>query len=167
MSRNGMSKQIKAVGSAIFTMVFIGSVFSGCTKANGPGNQSMESPSTGRSMVRVEKENREQYNNPQNAVSRQNTVSQTPAQQMNQCQDMMRKSLDNPNMAFDKQYIDTMIRHHQGAIDMAQDAKQKAQHAEVKQLSQNIIDTQQKEIQKLKDWRQKWYGSESEKSASQ
>ena len=39
----------------------------------------------------------------------------------------------------DKAFIDAMVPHHQGAIEMAQVALKNAEHAEIKELSRNII----------------------------
>jgi len=50
-----------------------------------------------------------------------------------------------------------MIPHHQGAITMAQDALSKSKRPEIKQLAQEIITSQQKEIDQMKQWRQAWY----------
>jgi len=58
---------------------------------------------------------------------------------------------------FDLRFIDGMTPHHQGAIAMAQEALQKAQHPEIKKLAQDIIDAQQKEIAEMKQWRATWY----------
>ena len=57
---------------------------------------------------------------------------------------------------FDKAFVVTMIAHHQGAIEMAKLAQDNAKHAEIKQLSQGIISTQQKEVDQLKLWQQQW-----------
>ncbi|WP_303674346.1 DUF305 domain-containing protein [Vampirovibrio chlorellavorus] len=133
-------------------------MLSGCTQVNRPVSKSVEPPSTGKALVRGE-----------NEPSKQTMPQKTMAESMNQCQDLMKQSLNNPsnnpNFAYDKQYIDTLIQHHQGAIQMAEDAKQKAEHTEVRQLAEKMIETEQKEIEKLKDWRQKWYGAEPKKSA--
>lgn len=58
---------------------------------------------------------------------------------------------------YDAQFIDSMIEHHEGAITMAQDALKQSQRAEIKQLAQNIIDSQQQEIEQMTTWRQQWY----------
>jgi uncharacterized protein (DUF305 family) len=50
-----------------------------------------------------------------------------------------------------------MIPHHQGAIVMAQDALNKSQRPEIKRLAQNIITSQQREIDQMKQWRTQWY----------
>jgi uncharacterized protein (DUF305 family) len=63
----------------------------------------------------------------------------------------------DPNAPFDAKFIDGMISHHQGAIEMAKEAQTKAEHAEIKTLANNIIADQQKEITKLQNWRKDWY----------
>lgn len=61
------------------------------------------------------------------------------------------------NAPFDAMFIDGMIEHHQGAIDMARDAQQQAEHAEIKQLAQEIITAQEEEMGQMRDWRTQWY----------
>lgn len=64
----------------------------------------------------------------------------------------------SPNAAaapFDLQFLDTMIAHHQGAIDMAKMAETKADRTELKSLAKNIIAAQEKEIAEMKSWREK------------
>src|SRR5574340_1543343 len=58
---------------------------------------------------------------------------------------------------FDAQFIDSMIPHHQGAVAMAQMALTQAQHEELRQMAQNIVDSQQREIDQMQQWRQQWY----------
>jgi uncharacterized protein (DUF305 family) len=53
-------------------------------------------------------------------------------------------------------FIEMMIPHHQGAIEMAKEALQQAKHPEIKQLAQNIINAQQAEIQKMNEWIAAW-----------
>lgn len=67
----------------------------------------------------------------------------------------------SPNAAsapFDLQFIDTMTAHHQGAVDMAMLAETRAQHPELKELAANIIDAQEREIAKMSEWRDRWFG---------
>src|SRR5215204_2164935 len=59
----------------------------------------------------------------------------------------------------DKRFIDAMVPHHQGAIAMARVALGNAEHEEIKDLSQNIISTQQVEIDELKSIKQKEFGT--------
>jgi uncharacterized protein (DUF305 family) len=55
------------------------------------------------------------------------------------------------------QFLDTMIAHHQGAVDMAKPAETKADHSELKTLAKNIIADQEKEIAQMKKWREEWF----------
>lgn len=57
---------------------------------------------------------------------------------------------------FDKAFIEMMIAHHQGAIDMAELSPDRAKHDEVKKLSEEIISAQQKEIADMKQWQNDW-----------
>ncbi len=57
---------------------------------------------------------------------------------------------------FDKAFIQMMIPHHQGAIDMANAAKTSAKHVEIKNLANAIIASQQKEIDQMRQWQKTW-----------
>lgn len=63
----------------------------------------------------------------------------------------------NSAVPYDAQFIDSMIMHHQGAVEMARQVQQEAQKPELKTLAQNIITAQQAEIEQLRQWRQAWY----------
>ncbi|HEX2729678.1 MAG TPA: DUF305 domain-containing protein, partial [Rubrobacteraceae bacterium] len=58
---------------------------------------------------------------------------------------------------FDKAFIDNMIPHHESAIEMAQVARNKSQNPRIRELADNIVSAQEKEISQMKDWREKWY----------
>jgi uncharacterized protein (DUF305 family) len=58
--------------------------------------------------------------------------------------------------AFDKAFIEGMIPHHQGAIDMAELALQSAGHQEIKDLAKAIVAAQQQEIEQMQQWQQEW-----------
>lgn len=58
--------------------------------------------------------------------------------------------------AFDAMFIDMMTRHHQGAVKMAQTALKKAQHKEIKELAQKVVDEQKKEVAKMAKWKKEW-----------
>jgi uncharacterized protein (DUF305 family) len=59
----------------------------------------------------------------------------------------------------DERFIDAMVPHHQGAIEMARVALKNAEHEEIKQLSRNIISTQQAEIEELKSIKKEEFGT--------
>lgn len=55
---------------------------------------------------------------------------------------------DDPDVAF----LEGMIRHHQGAIDMAQFALGRAPHAEVCDLARDVILAQAEEVHQYQAW---------------
>jgi len=57
---------------------------------------------------------------------------------------------------FDKAFIEQMIIHHQGAIDMAKLAQNNAKHDEVKNLANDILSAQSKEIDMMQIWQGDW-----------
>ena len=58
--------------------------------------------------------------------------------------------------AYDKEFLNQMILHHQQAVDMSKYADTNAKHQEVKDLAQAVISAQEKEIADMKSWQQKW-----------
>jgi uncharacterized protein (DUF305 family) len=61
------------------------------------------------------------------------------------------------NEALDQVYIDTMIPHHQLALDMAGVALQHAEHGEIRSLARDIQVDQADEIRWFRDWRAVWW----------
>ncbi|MFP2907370.1 DUF305 domain-containing protein [Pyxidicoccus sp. 3LFB2] len=60
----------------------------------------------------------------------------------------------------DKAFIDSMMPHHAGAIQMATVALQRSSIAEIRTLARKIIDAQAGEVGQLGAWRMAWYGSQ-------
>ena len=58
---------------------------------------------------------------------------------------------------YDLRFIDTMSKHHHDAIEMAEMAQTKLEHAGLKELARTIPVDQQKEIDQMKSWRDQWY----------
>lgn len=58
---------------------------------------------------------------------------------------------------FDKAFIDSMIPHHQSAIEMAQVARDKSDNPKIEELATNIISAQKREISQMEPWRAQWY----------
>ena len=71
--------------------------------------------------------------------------------------DGMSMDLGPADATYDLRFIDAMIPHHQGAVEMAQQALQKSKRPEIKKLAQEIIAAQNQEISALKQWRKQWY----------
>jgi uncharacterized protein (DUF305 family) len=63
-------------------------------------------------------------------------------------------------MSFDSRFIDMMVPHHQGAVEMARVAQQRAEHPEIAQMAEAIITAQVNEIDQMKAWRLAWFGSD-------
>lgn len=62
---------------------------------------------------------------------------------------------------FDREFIDMMVAHHQGAIRMAQIELAEGDDDETKSLASAIIEAQSREIAQMNEWRTNWYGSPS------
>ena len=92
------------------------------------------------------------------------------AKEWNQAQ-APRQPLNNPThqgmektTEVDKSFIEMMIPHHQGAVEMAQMAVNKAKNPEVKKLAEAIVKDQNREIQQMQTWYKQWYGTEVPKT---
>jgi uncharacterized protein (DUF305 family) len=59
----------------------------------------------------------------------------------------------------DERFIDMMVPHHQGAIEMARIALENAEHKGIRELSRNILSSQQAEIEELKAIKQEEFGT--------
>jgi uncharacterized protein (DUF305 family) len=59
----------------------------------------------------------------------------------------------------DERFIDMMAAHHQMAIEMAQVAQQKAQLPEIKRIADDVVSTQQAEIDELRAIKEEQFGS--------
>lgn len=62
---------------------------------------------------------------------------------------------------FDREFIDQMILHHQGAIRMARVELREGEDQEAKDLAMEIVDDQAAEIEQMNAWREEWYGAPS------
>ncbi len=71
---------------------------------------------------------------------------------------MHSNNLGNADDKYDLRFIDAMIEHHEGAIQMAEDAKMKSNREEVLRLADEIMNAQTSEIEMMKQWKEKWYG---------
>lgn len=74
----------------------------------------------------------------------------------------MKSSPDAAKAEYDLQFLDTMIAHHQGAVDMAKLIPGKALNGELKKLGLQIISSQEKEIAAMRAWRASWFGGKPE-----
>lgn len=58
--------------------------------------------------------------------------------------------------AFDEAYIADMLAHHDGALNMAEQAGAVTAHEEIRTLSGNIILSQGMEVMKMRTWQNEW-----------
>ena len=62
--------------------------------------------------------------------------------------------------AFDRAFIDAMVPHHESAIEMAKAAKEAGlSQPDLVRVANDILATQQTEIEQMKEWREEWFGS--------
>lgn len=87
-------------------------------------------------------------------------VTATPTPDMNghdMSMDSMTVTLaDLEGEAREKAFLELMIEHHQGAVDMSQLVLD-APHPEVQAFAQDIIDAQEAEIVQMQAWLAEWY----------
>jgi uncharacterized protein (DUF305 family) len=59
----------------------------------------------------------------------------------------------------DERFIDAMVPHHQGAVEMAQVALENAQHREIRALARDVVTAQEAEIERLKSIKEREFGT--------
>ena len=59
---------------------------------------------------------------------------------------------------FEIAFMEMMIRHHEKAIKKGEECLDRAYHAELRQLCENIIAAQTEEIARMRAWLCEWYG---------
>jgi uncharacterized protein (DUF305 family) len=60
--------------------------------------------------------------------------------------------------AFEVDFLTGMVDHHEMAVMMAQECRQKAVHPELAQLCDSIVQTQAAQITQMQGWLGDWYG---------
>lgn len=70
---------------------------------------------------------------------------------------MMSMDLGAADDQFDRRFINAMIPHHEGAVVMAKEALTKSKRPEIQKLAQDIISSQNIEIEQMRQWKQAWY----------
>jgi uncharacterized protein (DUF305 family) len=64
----------------------------------------------------------------------------------------------NEDEPFDRQFIDRMIPHHAMAITSAQHMISDSSRPELRQLADDIVESQSEQIEQMRAWRGEWYG---------
>ncbi|WP_201323591.1 DUF305 domain-containing protein [Pseudanabaena sp. lw0831] len=70
---------------------------------------------------------------------------------------MMSVDLGRADDKFDLRFLEAMIPHHEGALVMAKDAIAKSKRPEIQKLAQEILSSQQAEIDQMQQRRKSWY----------
>jgi uncharacterized protein (DUF305 family) len=101
--------------------------------------------------------------------SQPNPSSSSPAMQKGGMNGMHHSGMGGMSMDLgpadanlDLRFIDAMIPHHQGAVDMAKAVQQNSKRSELLNLAKDIIQAQDKEIAQMKQWRKAWYPNASD-----
>ena len=74
----------------------------------------------------------------------------------------MQSSPGAASAPFELQFLDTMMAHHKGAVDMAMLAETRAQHSELKELAASIVYDQEHEIATMSKLRDRWFSEKTE-----
>lgn len=64
--------------------------------------------------------------------------------------DEMAELADARGARFDRLFLQLMITHHEGALDMARDVQIKGSHIQVQEMADHVIATQSAEIEKMR-----------------
>lgn len=57
----------------------------------------------------------------------------------------------------DKAFLEQMIVHHEGAVEMAKTLKAGTKRPELQKMADDIINVQTKEIEMMKNWLKEWF----------
>lgn len=71
-------------------------------------------------------------------------------------QEQMYRLRNSEGREFDRLFSELMITHHRGGIEMAQSFSQRGSHTELIEMEKQMIETQQKEIEMMQEWRSDW-----------
>jgi uncharacterized protein (DUF305 family) len=98
-------------------------------------------------------------NSAQNSMPNQTSTGGMPAMDHSSMSHNM--DLGPADAEYDLRFIDSMIPHHQGAVEMAKEVLQKSKRPELRKLAQAVIASQDQEINQMQQWRKTWYASAS------
>jgi uncharacterized protein (DUF305 family) len=68
---------------------------------------------------------------------------------------------------FEQSFLQQMIQHHRSAVEMAKMVPDHTQRAELRQLGEKIISTQQQEIEQMTKWLTDWYKASPKEVANE
>ena len=58
---------------------------------------------------------------------------------------------------FDKMFLEMMIKHHEGAVQMSGLVKERSNRPELLKFAEKVIKDQTAEIQQMKGWQTAWF----------
>lgn len=77
---------------------------------------------------------------------------------MQHSMDSMTESLKGKTgTEFDKEFLEQMIIHHEGAVEMSKMVLTSSRNPELIKLANDIISAQNKEIEMMKEWKNNWF----------
>jgi uncharacterized protein (DUF305 family) len=86
-------------------------------------------------------------------------VAEAPTQMHVMMTDMSASLRGKTGDALDKAFINEMIVHHEGAVEMAELLLAGTKRPELKKLGNDIISAQTGEIKMMQGWREEWFGN--------
>jgi hypothetical protein len=72
-------------------------------------------------------------------------------------EDSMEEDLGKADKFVDQRYLNMMIAHHESAMDLARQAKDKTKRKEIKDLATMILKSEPGAIDELYEWKKDWY----------
>jgi uncharacterized protein (DUF305 family) len=72
-------------------------------------------------------------------------------------EDSMQEDLGKADKFVDQRYLNMMIAHHESAMDLARQAKDKTKRKEIKDLATMILKSEPGAIDELYEWKKDWY----------
>lgn len=66
----------------------------------------------------------------------------------------------DPDKSFDQRFLEAMIDHHEGAVEMAEMALESARNSELRTMAEEVIVVQQGEINQMRAWLSEWFDVE-------
>lgn len=64
----------------------------------------------------------------------------------------MQQLRNSEGSEFNQLFAELMIEHHKGGIEMAKNFRETGRHSELKEMQGQMVETQQKEIGKMREW---------------
>jgi uncharacterized protein (DUF305 family) len=101
-------------------------------------------------------------NNDDGMMGKNNMMGENSSQQVSSSSLVDKNSADYKMYSeltgddYDRMFIANMIEHHKGAVDMAKLALTNAKHQELKDMAEDIISAQTKEITDMESWQTAW-----------